>query len=320
MSLVLDRHRDAITAMRNVQCLATCWKIARTDGVVMRFTDHDAPLELNEDLGLLYSVLSSSHTYRPATGFSASAREEAAQLEIPNFDVFGVLQTGAITDADLHAGRYDDATVTEYLVDWRWPWAGPLETAKFMLQKIRYTGEIWKSEIVGRSQKLRQRAGRIYARKCPYDLGDADCGYVFTGTDIAKRVRVLSIGTQRLKFRATTLITPNSNFTDGPPTGSDPGWYTFGKLTWTVGKNKGIVSQVRVHDNVSSTPLAADFELYLETPFDISVWDECEIQPGCNKFDGNIVPTGHCKGKFNNILNHGGQPFIPGNDRMLQGV
>jgi hypothetical protein len=46
------------------------------------------------------------------------AIEDQLRLAVSNLDVVGALSSAAITEADLHAGRYDDAAVTIWLVNW----------------------------------------------------------------------------------------------------------------------------------------------------------------------------------------------------------
>ena len=91
---------------------ATCWKIIRTDGTTLYFTDHDAEIEYDGD------------TYSPAGAFSTSARRKEGQLKAQNLEVRGFLDSSVITHDDLRAGRYRDAVVWEYLVDWQYPWCG----------------------------------------------------------------------------------------------------------------------------------------------------------------------------------------------------
>src|SRR5581483_8652977 len=79
----------------------------RKDGVVMGFTDHDRDLSFD------------GVTYQAASGFTASSVEDQLGLAVSNLDVQGALSSAAITEADLNAGRYDDAAVTIYLVNWQ---------------------------------------------------------------------------------------------------------------------------------------------------------------------------------------------------------
>ncbi len=77
---------------QNLHRFAHCWRITRTDGTIIRTTDHDVPLTVGTE------------TFAPASGFTASARQKQAGLAEQNFEVIGVLDSDAITDADLRLG------------------------------------------------------------------------------------------------------------------------------------------------------------------------------------------------------------------------
>lgn len=71
----------------------------------MGFTDHDRDLAFE------------SIAYRAATGFSATAIADQVGLAVSNLDVEDAPSSAAIAEADLHAGRYDDAVVTIFLAN-----------------------------------------------------------------------------------------------------------------------------------------------------------------------------------------------------------
>lgn len=79
--------------------LATCWRIARRDGVVMGFTDHDVALSF------------AGVDFVPAHGLEGG--EAAAKLgpSVDTAEVLGVLHAEAISEDDILLGRYDGAEV-----------------------------------------------------------------------------------------------------------------------------------------------------------------------------------------------------------------
>jgi hypothetical protein len=77
--------------------LCRCWRVDRRDGVVMGFTDFDRDLVFD------------AVTYKAASGFTATAIEGQLGLAVSNLDVQGALSSDALTEDDLHGGRYDDA-------------------------------------------------------------------------------------------------------------------------------------------------------------------------------------------------------------------
>jgi len=84
-------------------------------------------------------------------------------------------------------------------------------------------------------------------------------------------------------------------------------WFNLGLITWKSGANLDLKSEVLDWDST-----AKEVEIQFATPFDITVGDTFDISPGCDKLKQT------CIDKFDNLVNHGGFPFIPGTDQMLQ--
>ena len=70
----LQAHLDS-----GATSLCWCWKIARGDGAVQGFTDHDNPLVFD------------GVTYAPASGFTASEVQSTLGLSVDNLTVVGAL-------------------------------------------------------------------------------------------------------------------------------------------------------------------------------------------------------------------------------------
>lgn len=82
------------------------------------------------------------------------------------------------------------------------------------------------------------------------------------------------------------------------------GYFAFGKLVWLTGANAGLTSLVRTFSPGVVT-------LALPPPNAIAVGDTYSITAGCDK------QYGTCGGRYGNILNFRGEPFIPGPDVIL---
>src|SRR6185437_14815600 len=89
--------------------LCWCWKIARNDGTTLGFSDHDTPVTFD---GI---------TYEGVSGFTASEVQSTLGLAVDNLTVLGALSSGAITEADLAAGLYDNAGIEIWRVNWSAP-------------------------------------------------------------------------------------------------------------------------------------------------------------------------------------------------------
>jgi uncharacterized phage protein (TIGR02218 family) len=97
----LQAHLDEGTTT-----LAWCWRIVRSDGVTFGFTDHDRPLAFE------------GTTFEPESGFTASELRSSADLSVDAQDAEGVLRSDRITETDILDGRWDNAEVEVWRVNW----------------------------------------------------------------------------------------------------------------------------------------------------------------------------------------------------------
>lgn len=261
--------------------MAICWQISRVDGLVQRFTSHDAPL-----------VLADGNSYTPVVAVDGSALSREQSLKVTNIEMSGAIAAGYITEDDLMAGRYRDAAVVEYVVDWRYPWTEPFQTNFFWIADTKYDSEQWSAQVEGLGGYLEQVIGGTFTRNCEYTLGDTGPGNCNFDLATVRRTSVVTgIAIDRRVFD-TTLTDPRA-------------YHNLGMVKWTSGLNLGIQVDVKAYAATGRT------FLWLETPFDIQIGDEFTIVPGC---DGNFTT---CRDKFNNVVNHGGHPDIPGTDYTL---
>ena len=142
--------------------LAHGWRLTRTDGVVLGFTDHDEPLSFG-----------GTH-FEAATGLTGSEAEETLGLAATTAEVEGALSSLAIAEADIFAGRFDGAKVETFVVNWQ-------EPAQHVLMDVCELGEVKRGET-GFTAELRSLAarldrvrGRIYRRRCDAVFGDGRC-------------------------------------------------------------------------------------------------------------------------------------------------
>jgi uncharacterized phage protein (TIGR02218 family) len=148
--------------------LATCWMLTRTDGTVFGFTDHDQPLAIDAD-GL------GSVTYRPVNAFSRSAIGSDEKLEVDELEVVGVLDGADIAEADLRAGRYDDAEVRIFLVNWSDPSQGVLKLRRGWLGEVRLGDFGYTAELMGLTLAYQRNIVELVSPKCLAELGDGRC-------------------------------------------------------------------------------------------------------------------------------------------------
>ena len=263
---------------------AHLWKTERTDGTFFYFTDHN------------YRISFQGNDYVPVGGFSGTAIRAETGFKDSSVDVRGPISASAVTYDDLRVGLWGAAKITEYLVDWRYPFRGAFTEKVFFVGSPRFNEESWNFEITGLTSLLQRERGRVFSRNCDADLGDARCG-VDLGP-LTESGTVSSVDTQRLKITTSNLALPVAG----------DGVYDFGRFTFTSGGNIGLKVSVKIHlvDGADQT-----FEFFLKTSFDLQAGDGFDVTPGCAK------TATVCIDKFNNIVNHRGHPTIPGTDKSL---
>lgn len=270
---------------KNKHFIAALWKLERSDGVIMRFTDHS------------HKIIYLGDEYTPTDGVSSSARRKQTGFSGQDVEILGIVSDSSITYDDLRAGLMDGTKIIETLIDYRFPYLGFLNQYKYTIINLTFSGEVWEAKVEGISRELNQRVGRIYGRNCDNDLGDSIC-----------RVDVVALSENGTVF-AINFVGPTARAVfDVTGLTEAAGFFDHGRLTWITGLNAGIKSQVKFH----TIPGATTIELQKPTPFDITVNDQFNVEPGCAK---RLLED--CRDKFNNVDNYGGFPFIPGTDATL---
>lgn len=265
-----------------VTTLCHCWRVARKDGVVLGFTDHDRDLVIE------------GVTYKAATGFTATAIEDQLGLAVSNLDVDGALSSAAITEDDLNAGLYDDASVIIMRVNWQ-------DVSQRVVLRSGFLGQVtrgeaaFSAELRGLAAKLDQSAGRVFQRTCAWELGDPRCG--------------IDLGAPAHHGTGTVAsVISNFDFTASGIGAFASGTFSRGKIVWATGDNTGLAIEVKAHSQ--GTPNAR-LALSLPMPRPIQVGDTFSITAGCDK----SFET--CRDRFANVVNFGGFPHMPGNDFAL---
>jgi len=261
-----------------VMTLATCWKITRNDATVMGFTDHDADLVIE---GLNYVA---------ATGFTPTAVQTTSGFAVDNLDIDGMLDSSAITEADIMAGLYDYAEISVFMVNYTDLTQGKMILRTGWLGEVTFSRNQFVTQVRGLAQSLNQKIGEVYSPNCRALLGDAKCkvdltSFKFTST-------VTGVVNNRV-FAASGLTNPTDFFSDGV-------------VKFTSGANAGLQMEVKSYLEGS------DITLVLPLPYTIAIGDGFEITAGCDK---NFTT---CINKFANAINFHGEPDVPGMDAILQ--
>lgn len=258
--------------------LCWCFRIARKDGTILGFTDHDRNLVMD------------SVTYEAMSGFTGTEVQENIGLNVDNLDIQGALRSDRIKEGDILAGLYDDAAIHIYRVNWR-------DTSQRVLLRSGSLGELtrsnsfFKAEVRGLAHYLQQPRGRVFQFSCDADLGDARCGvnlsgYTATGTVVTvTEQKVLQVS--------------------GAAAAAATDTYSRGKLTWLTGANAGRAIEIKSHTLASGV---AYIEIWQTPVSPIVIGDTFSVQAGCDKQPKT------CRDRFANFVNFRGFPYMPGND------
>lgn len=271
---------DALRARlaTGVTTLATAWRIARADGVVRGFTDHDGDLTFD------------GVTFTAGSGFAGEAIDKRLGLAADAAGVLGVLSDAGIAEADLLGGLWDGARVDVWRVDWRTP-ALRVHVFAGHIGAVRRGPAALVAELRGLQAALDAPVGRIYARFCDADVGDARCGVD------------LGVGAFRGAGAVLDAVGPRTCLASGLGAFAD-GWFTRGVLTWA----DGVRTEVLAH-HVSGANVTLELARDARAP-----GAAFTVTAGCDKrFDT-------CRAKFANVLNFRGFPHMPGNDAVVAGA
>jgi uncharacterized phage protein (TIGR02218 family) len=262
--------------------LCWCWRIARGDGQVQGFTDHDEPLVFD------------GVTYEAASGFTASEVQSSLGLAVDNVTVMGALSSASLNEDDLAAGLYDDAAIEI----WRVNWAAPDQRVlmrKGNLGQVSRGSSAFQAEVRGLAHRLNQSTGRAFGYSCDADLGDARCTVDLTAPAF-NGAGLVTGATGPRRFTVSGLAA----FADG--------WFAGGKLTFTGGANAGRAMDIKRH---ALSGGICTIELWQAMSADVAPGDAFTVTAGCDK------QFATCKAKFANAANFRGFPYMPGNDAVL---
>jgi uncharacterized phage protein (TIGR02218 family) len=273
--MAMDALGDALAA--ELTCLAVCWRVVRNDGVALGFTTHDRPLTVS---GLRYDS---------APGMMPSAIVGTDDLEVDGMDVGGALTADAITSGDLAAGRYDNAGVMVFLVDWRSPVAGGQVLTRGRIGEVQAGTDAdggFVASLRGPTAALGVTAVESSSPECRAELGDRRCG-------VAMRGRVTTVEVAAVDDLRITLVTDGVGFGD----------HVEGRLRVLDGPEAGLDRRIVASDGAA---LIIDEALALAPGTRLRLWQ------GCDKRFATCVQ------RFDNAANFRGEPHVPGGDILTR--
>ncbi|MEL6919598.1 MAG: DUF2163 domain-containing protein, partial [Pseudomonadota bacterium] len=104
MRALPEKLKTMLSREATTMCIA--WVIKRKDGRVIGLTDHDRPLVVD------------GVTCDPMDGADRSEIEARIGGNSDTGSLAGILSSDMIDDADIAAGRFDDAEIRQIAVNW----------------------------------------------------------------------------------------------------------------------------------------------------------------------------------------------------------
>lgn len=263
--------------------IARAWMVRRGDGMVLGFTDHDAPLVFE------------SVRFRPDHGMSARALVQATGLSVDNSEAEGALSDDAITEKDVLAGRWDNADVRMWEVDWTDVSARRLVFAGSLGEISRSQGA-FRAELRGLSEPLNVARGRVFHPRCSARLGDGRCKLALTGETFTAEAAIAGIDDGRtLRFAGFPAY--------------EQGWFERGSLLVLTGAADGLGGTIK-NDTVLPGG-GREIELWQGLGMAPRIGDTVRLVAGCDK------RATTCRDKFSNFLNFRGFPHLPSEDWIM---
>ena len=234
--------------MSNTTTLVRGWKLTRTDGRVMAFTDCDVDLVVE------------GVSYEASAALSPSEAVTSLGLAVDEQEVQGGINSDAITEEDLARGFFDGARVEVLEIDWS-SQTRHATVGFYYLGEVSRTEVSFTAELRSEAGNLAQTRGRFVTSTCDAEFGDARCGFNATALQISCTVAT--------PLGAADLVV------EGLPDGTDK-TYSGGTLVWTSGANLGQRHDVRAHRGTNLGLWRAPLEA-------ISAGDGFDLLPGCDK-------------------------------------
>lgn len=259
---------------QELEPVTTFWRIYRSDGVTLGFTGHDRDLFF---AGLMH---------RAAPGMVPSAIRRTRDLSPDSAEVSGAISHDSISQFDLEAGLFDEATIEIGAVNW--------ESLAFdvifagNLGRMEEGRSAFTAELKSAKALLERDLVPRTSPTCRAGFCDKSCGLSAPRFTQLKSTSSIDIDTNRVQING---ITP-SKFLDG-------------QLRFRTGPQTGLVFCIIA---VDASGFLLDRPLATGTAQQLPV----ELREGCDhRFET-------CSNRFSNSVNFRGEPFLPGNDLLAR--
>lgn len=249
MRALSPEQREALAEPATM--LATCWRITRTDGVIVRMVDFDV------------QVVVEGQTYAPNGSTERTAVTLSDGLSPDNLDIRGVLSSTLITEDDLDLGRYDYASVEIFIafanID-----LPPIPLAAGRFGEIQIDNGAYTAELNGLTHALQTTIGELTTPTCRANFADSRCQ--------------ASLATWRHTYTLASVGDARTLTLTGPSL-LPAGTYKNGLVEIMDGPADGLSMEVKSHSGLGLT-------LYLPLAILPEAGDTVRVTAGCDKTRG----------------------------------
>ncbi len=267
-----------------VTTLARGWRLTRKDGLVAAATEHDRDL------------FAAGTLFKAALSLAESPVEAELSLSPGHAALSGTLSLAGVSADDIELGRWDQAKVEAYLIDWQAPelclplWSG-------FVQAIICQSSKFELNIQTLEPAMNRMLGRYYTRTCDAILGDDRCGVDLTEASFHAQASIVSVESDRALTLSLTQTLEVAALAGGV-------------LRVTSGRAAGLERALQHVEVVGGHLLAL---LAQPTPIWPAPGDQLTLSLGCDKrFET-------CCTRFGNGMNFRGFPTLPGDSAMVTG-
>jgi uncharacterized phage protein (TIGR02218 family) len=263
----------------------TMLRLDLADGNVLAITDHDYPMAF--DLG------DGEAEYTAHTGILPSDLSLSLGFSADDVEISGpITETGLTTRTAFIGGRFDNARVRLFQVNWSNPAQGAIEGLEGYVVLAEVVGSTFKLTVQSQITKLAKVIGRSITGYCDVPFQSVKCGYSEPDTPAT----VLSV-TDAREFTVSFAGTIASDY------------FNRGEVEFTSGALLGCLP-VRIFDFAGGVGAGA-VALYSELAEAPAIGDTLNIRRGCGKTRPACMA-------YNNIENFRGFPDAPGTDQVLK--
>lgn len=272
----------------NYERIVYCVRVVTKDGAAFRFAAYPHDL-----------TMSNGEVYKSNQGYEATQIVIESTATSAVWDLTGFFNVAGIDRDQVASNFMDNARVFYFATDWSAPVEDEEQLSLGIMGKTDIEDEQYKIEVMGLIDATTQSVGASFSPLCPWTLFDEnlDGDVIPASRSRCRGPRAAPDGPLIAAYTVTgsvTGVTSQKVFTDSTRAEA-AGYFDYGHIRFTTGDNAGLPSYtIKKHE------AGGVITLYDATHYQVTVTDEYELVPGCDKTKAT------CEIKFGNAVNNGG--------------